>query len=51
MPLVESLEASFSQTHEDERISLLLLPSGSEGLAGQTTNPWKWASAALRGRL
>lgn len=46
MSLVESLEVSFSQTHENGLVSQPLLPSGSRGLAGQTTNPWKWASAA-----
>lgn len=33
MPLVESLEVSFSQTHEDGQILLLLLPSSCGRLA------------------
>lgn len=46
---------SFSQTHEDERISLLLLPSSSERLATQIS-PRRFRKAiaptayALQGR-
>lgn len=39
MSLVESLEVSFSQTHENGLVSQPLLPSGSEGLAGHRQHP------------
>ena len=37
LPLVESLEASFSQTHENGLVSQPLLPSSNARLAG----PWR----------
>ena len=37
MPLVESLEVSFSQTHENGLVSQPLLPSSNARLAG----PWR----------